>query len=402
MLPIYLSGLGVSASHFALIFSLYAATGLVVGQMTGYLADVLFKRTTLLLFLSLLVSLAFALYGFLPASLPWLAAGLVAIALFNSQRIQIYNSIMLDSRRGEELYGRIRLYGSIGFVFVTIIVGWLADQPSLTASVMWPSLVVIELLIVVSLLKLKDVPPAQRLATQPVNMGFWRAQTLLLESRLMRKFLIFVFLCQFAQIPLHILQIKLLHELGSTSVFSTGCVAVAAIAEMFIFYFGSRVFARIRLMPLMAVVPLAVFLRFGMIAAVPSPWVILASNVLHVITFGLNYLACVLFVNREAPPELKSSAQTLLALSFSFLSTLIGNLGASAILGWLTRDGGFDLDDMHALRILFAVGAFVTLFSFLVFLPMKKEYQRKHRVRGFWVRPDGPPPRSTLDTPSAR
>jgi PPP family 3-phenylpropionic acid transporter len=376
LLPIYLSQLGVSASAITLLLAINAAVGLLVAQYAGYIADVWTRRTTLLLWMSLFAALCSALFPRIPANLLAIAVGLGALSVFTSQRVQIYNSIMLDSHGGEQMFGRIRVVGSLGFAIVTVLVGWLADMPRFTIAIMWPVLVLIELLFALSVILLKDEPPARRLAVHSSQMSFLTAQKLLLGNRLIMSFLLYVFFCQFAQIPLHLLQIKLLENLGASAAFSTGSLATAAVAEMLIFYCSRQIMRRFRLMGLMAIVPLAVFVRFGLVCLFPNPWVIFATNVLHMITFGLNYLCCVLFINRESPPELKASAQTLLALAFSFLATLVGNLFSSGILEWLTV--GYGLTETAALRALFGIGAVVTLFSFVVFMPMKREYDRKH------------------------
>jgi len=384
MLPIYLDSLGVSASDIAFLISVQALSALFTVQLYGYLADQVMKRTTLLKFMSVVASLVAALFPLLPAQRWWLALGMVGIALFFMQRIMLYNALVLDSRRGEELYGRMRFLGSLSFAILSVSVGWLADQPVFTPAIMWPILVFFELMFVLSLMLLRDATPEERTGLKAGRLSFRQAQKLLFSNPLMIKFLIFVFLFHWVGGPPHVMQTKLLRVIGSTSMVATSCLAFAALCEMAIFFFGNEVLRTIRLMPLLAMIPAAVAVRYWMIWISPTPPVIFLSNTLHLFTFGLAYLCGVIFIHREAPRELKSSAQTLFGLTFGMVAIFFGNIGSSLLLNLLTTR--FDMTDAEALPLMYGIMGSLALLAFFAWFPMKREYERKHGVSGFWVK----------------
>lgn len=386
IVPLYFSDLGVTASGIAFLTALHAATAMIVSQLAGYIADVWMRRTTLLLVTSLLCAGVAAVFPWIPPTMPWLAAGMILLAFFFSHRLPIYTSLILDSTNGESHFGPIRLTGSLGFAVCAVAVGWLAGRDGFSNVVMWPAMVIFELLFVFTLIGLRDHPPAVRAAARANRVGFWQAQKRLLANRVFTRFLVFIFICQFVAFPGHMLQIKLMRDMGASSLVATLSLALAAISEMIIFLYARQITGRIRLMPLLALIPACLTLRWGIIFSTSSILAIVLSNILHMITFGLLFLCGVLLVNREIPRQLKSSGQTLYALVFNHLSVLLGNLAASGFLAVLTS-GDLPLTDEKALRWMFGAAAVIPLLAYAPFLSMKAEYERKHQVSGILIRP---------------
>lgn len=376
LLPVYLIGMGVTASSIAFIWAVNAFVALVIGQVVGYIADTAISRTRFLMYMSLGGAAVAAAFPLLPPRLGWLCAGIAAVSIFMSQRHSIFSALVLASHRGEELFGPIRTLGSIGFVVVTLTVGWMADQPAFTPAIMWPALVVIDLLIVLSTLPLVDDDPKVRMARHAARLSFFRAQRLLLSNKLLRRFLLFTFLTQLIHAPAHSSQFVFLRNLGSSSLFITFAVTVAATSEMIVLWWGAQLLRRFRLPTIFALIPLALALRFGAVFLFPSPITVLLSNTLHIITFGAAYLSGVIFANREAPPELRSSAQTIFGLVFSVLSALGGNLISAWVLKVLTER--FRLTDTEALISWYGMAVMALIFATISLIPLVREYDRRY------------------------
>lgn len=375
LLPVYLNSLGIGASGFALLNGVQALTALAIGQAMGYVADVMLLRHRLMLYLAAGSALVAAIFPLIPARLDLLAIGMVGMAFFLSQRLVIYNALVFDSARGEALYGKIRMMGSIGFVLIAPTIGFMADQPSFGPAIMWPVLVGIELLFALSLLALRDAPPAVRLAEQGGRIGFIAAQKILFASPVIRWFLVFTLVVQVFHLPNHILQLVLLKELGASSLTATLAVTLAAIAEILIFYYARQIMGHFRLMTMFLVVPFALAARWGIIALFPNIAAILASNVLHMITYGLAYLTGVLFINRELPKELKSSGQAIFGMTFAVLSLALGNLAASGFIHVI--ESRWALNDLEALRAWFAFAAAFQILGILAWIPLNRAFRRE-------------------------
>lgn len=384
LLPKYLAQIGVSASDIALLFAVQALTSLVLAQWVGFLADTRLQRTTMLVWMALLASVVAAVVPLAGASLPLLALCMVCFAIFISQNTSLLNGLILDSARGDQIYGRVRVSGSISYAILAPLIGWLADMPLFTVAVIWPILVVTELMFAVSIMKLRDVPPVQRSRAGEKRISFRKAQAILLGNPLMVRFLVFTCLCQMIAGPWHLMQAKVLSDLGSGAMFIASALAFGAVAEISIFFYGNQVLSRIRLMPLLAVIPAALAVKTGLVYAFPTPWVIFFSNIFHIFGFGLAYICGIMFIHREAPRDLANSSQSLYALVFSPVASLLGNGLMWGMLLVFARV--FGIDQQQGLILCFGVGAIWVLLAYLAWVPMKRDYQRKHRVSGFWIR----------------
>jgi PPP family 3-phenylpropionic acid transporter len=370
-----MASIGIDASGVAILFAVNATTALFCGQLVGYLADKYFSRRDLLFATTLLVSPIFALFPLIPPRLDLLILWTGLFSATYSQRVSLYNSLIFDSRQGEMRFGRIRLVGSAGFAVVTVLTGWLAGFGALGPAVMWPILVVIELLFALCLFKVRDYTPEVRRGRAVNVPGFRAVQQLLLSNVVLRRFLVFVFLFQFIGAPLHLLQAGFLGALGSTALVATASFAIAAFAEMIVFFYGNQITARASVVRLLALVPLALFVRYGLVAIFPIPWVILATSTLHIIGFGLAYLCCVVFINRETPTELKASGQTLFGLVFSFVSGLLGHLAAAGFLRYVEDRLG--ASPVGALRALYGTGAILALVALAAWWPMYQAHRER-------------------------
>lgn len=383
MLAVYLDDLGICARDIAILMSVFAVTGLGITQVYGYLADTMFRRNTLVFWMTVWVMFSYAIFPFFPPNIGWLSLGMAMIALGHGPRIMLIAALTLESWQGEERYGRIRLLGSLGFAIVAPIVGLLVDSPSLTPAVMFPSAIAVELAFLLCLPFLHDLPPRERHGVTHKKLSFKKAQKKLLSNSLMVKFLLFMFLYQTIGGQPHIMQMKLIQVIGLSAFFGAACMSFAAIAEMTIFFYGNNILSRVRLMPLMALLPLVVAIRWGIIFFFPTAVGIFLSNGLHLITYGLAYMCGVIFIHREAPMELRSSAQTLYGLVYGLVAGLSGNLVMIGIL-WILGSC-FSMNDFDALTMMYGILAVLVLFSFVAWFPMKREYVRKHRVSGIWI-----------------
>jgi len=327
----------------------------------GYLSDVYFTRTKLLLLQSFAGAFFAAIFPLVPADPLWIGIVLFMHSACISSRISMFNALILASDGGETNYGRIRVAGSVSFGVAVLALGYFSDFPQLTISIMWPALVAFEMMTALSSLALVDTPPRLRLANKP-KVSFRAAQRIILGNPIMRAFLVFEFCSQLTLFPAQFMQVPLLKELGAGGFFTMGTFAVGVIAEIFIFIFAQRHLRRVPVLVLMGIGCASIALRWGLIWAFPMPSIILLSNVLHMFGFGLAYLTAVLFVQEHSPEDLKSSAQTIMALCYFSLPMLLGNVLTS----WLLTK--MELPTFYGVSAVLAMLALVTLWPLRVAL----------------------------------
>ncbi|MDX2175714.1 MAG: MFS transporter [Candidatus Sumerlaeia bacterium] len=354
-LPVYARSHGIGASGTALLLGMIPLATIACAQYLGYLADMFFTRTRLII-VSAVVCFAIAwLFPLVPPTTAWLAALTLLYTAMCAARMSMMNSIVLASHRGDERYGAIRIAGSVTFTVVIFAVGWLVDQPWARIEYVFPVLAFGELAIWLAAAGLRDLPPAERLANAPPRIGFREAQRRLLSHPVLRPFYVFTLATQLSAYAGHQMQVRLLQEMDESALVSTASLAIGAIAEIAIFAASAWIFRRFPLIRLMAVGAAALSLRWALVWLFPSAAVVLASNVLHMLTFGLAFLTGILFVNRMSPPELKSSGLTMFGMFFFSLPALVGSAVSVLVLRWVS------IFDFYGLMSLAALAALATV-----------------------------------------
>lgn len=368
LFPLYLTGRGMSESNFALVSAIQALVALCVNQAWGYVADRYFRRTALLACMTVATIGAAALLWFLPVELGWIALGVIALAGCSASRGSLLTALCFASRDGARRFSKVRIAGSLGFVVTSFGLGLLADRIAMGAGVMWPAFIVLELGFLATLFFLVDRSPRERHAdgTEVQRLTFIRAQRILFGNTMLRRFFWFVLAAQTFHWPIVGLLPKLLTNMGLPNAGAMGAMALGALAEIVVFWFAPQLMARFRTTTLVGVSTVAIAARFLPLAFTDSAAVAIGINVLHLFTFGLWYFAGLHFMHRETPRELQSSGQTVFSIFFITLPLLFGNL----LSWWLLHT--------MSLRHFTAFCAAGALASMLLFIPFKREYDRRH------------------------
>ena len=119
---------------------------------------------------------------------------------------------------------------------------------------------------------------------------------------------------------------------------------------------------------------LAQIVRWAIIWSFPVLWVVQATNLLHIFTFGLMHICTVVLINRETPAHLRASGQALLSIVYMTLGGTLSQVIASAF---------FTFGNVHQF---YGLAALLAIPSLPLWLRMKTLYERKHGVSGFWIR----------------
>ena len=133
---LYLDDAGMSAVDIGVLMSLPGLSRIVAPQLWGWLAD----RSTSRLRVARLSGVAgtIAWLGvFASAHFAWLFAVLLAMTFFWSAALPLVEATTLSHLGDEtERYGRVRVWGSLGFVAAVVGVGYALDYSS-TKAVLW-------------------------------------------------------------------------------------------------------------------------------------------------------------------------------------------------------------------------------------------------------------------------
>ena len=224
-------------------------------------------------------------------------------------------------------YGRVRLWGSVGFVMASVTIGRLSAGETLVIA----AIAVMYACSVGFARMLPETTPARLRSVLP------QLRHLVFRGT----FLVFVCgtLLYGAGHAMFDLFIGLHWQgLGFSRAFVGGAWALGVVFEIGLLWFAPFFMFRISAPTLLATCALVATARWSLIAFLHTGGLILAAQCLHAITFGLWYISMIEFVQGQAKEAIRSSLQSLMTAS----------LGMSRILGFLIGGQLFSSADSGA------------------------------------------------------
>lgn len=319
---LYLQSLGLSAAAIGTLMSLMLAMRLFAPNLWGWLADHLGHKVLVVRLSAVLAAAGFV--GFFFARDFWgLFAAMAAMAFFWSAALPLVEALTLRHLEGRSAhYGRIRVWGSVGFIVAVLATGaWLDRAP--IAELLWICLALLAGIVVCAGL-LADAP------SQPVG----RRPPSLLRRLMKADVLALLAACLFmsaAHGPFYVFfSIHLVHQGYDKS--AVGMLwSLGVFAEIGVFIAMPRllrVWATRDI--LIASFALAVA-RFLLIGWVPesAAWMAVAQT-MHGATFGAYHAAAVAVLHQWFPAVQQGRVQALYG-SISFgAGGMIGNMVSGA------------------------------------------------------------------------
>lgn len=333
--PLWFQQLGYSTLAIGALASLQSWTRVLAPYGWGWLGDHSADRVRLLRWAALgalLAALALTLdtrYGFIAAlvALLFLANGGV-VPLCEAALSQHLGNAQggLDTAR----YGRVRVWGSVGFVVGVAGFGVLLEWWSLR---WFPWLVVVVYaLLLLATLRLPPSPVAAHGREAPAQV--WPV----LRQPVVAWFFASVFFTVLAHTGLYAFFSLYLDAQGYPKSAVGGLWAVAVVLEIAFFWFQGRFFGRFDPQRWLVLAGACTALRFAMTAAFgASLWWLVAAQALHAITFAGHHAACISLVHRYFPGALRGRGQALYSVLGYGASGVLGGVGG----GWLIEHLGF-------------------------------------------------------------
>lgn len=321
---LYLQDIGLSAWEIGVLMSVPQLMRLLAPNLWGWLADRLGHRAAIVRLAALCSVLGFAGFFFTRSYVPMLAA-MTLVWFFWSAALPLVEAMTLDRLAGQtERYGRIRLWGSIGFIVSVLGIGAVLDRLPISA-LLWACSAILAS-VLVSALTLKDSKLGAGGAAAGVGAGLRRPEVIAL--------LIASFFMAVAHGPLYVFySIHLVdHGYGKTAVGLLWSLGV--VAEIGVFMAMPRLMRRISLRGiLLASFALAV-LRFLLIGwGADFILILLCAQLLHGATFGAHHAASVAALTRWFPPAQQGRIQGVYgSLSFG-AGGMVGGLVSGQLWG---------------------------------------------------------------------
>lgn len=319
---LYFADRGLSAPQIALLMALMQVLRIFGPAAWGWIADHTQKRALVLRCTAFATAVMFCGL-FLGRDFTHLLLVMLAVSTFSSALAPVSEALMLSEMKGNMThYGRLRLWGSVGFIAAVCLSGYLLDWYGI-GMFPWVALVLLAAVFGASL-GLRESATA---AATHVAPSVW----MLLRRREVIAFFASTFLMLAAHAALYVFYSLYLEQIG----YGTGVIgmmwALGVLAEIVFFYYQAPIFARIGVQKLMLASLLLAALRFALIGTLAdSVMVLLFAQVLHAATFGIHHSASVATLQRWFAGPLQARGQ---ALFTSISYGLGGSLGGLALGG---------------------------------------------------------------------
>jgi PPP family 3-phenylpropionic acid transporter len=246
----------------------------------------------------------------------WLV--ILAMVVFSIGRAPagpVLDGLTLKSLTNRAEYGRVRRWGSVGFMVGAIGVGWLVDNTGFGP---------IEVAAVLSV-RMPSADGMERVEILP-------ALKALISDRFVR-WMIPAAALHFAPhvantsfIAVHI------DGLGHAAMWTGLAIAAGVTLEVWLMGHSVRLLERFGPERMLIVAMSLSVPRWALMTVVTDPMAIVLVNTVHGITFGLFWISGVALMSARAPAEVATSGQGLLALAVGGFGSSLGVMGAS----WIT------------------------------------------------------------------
>ncbi|MDI3512307.1 MAG: transporter, family, 3-phenylpropionic acid transporter [Betaproteobacteria bacterium] len=327
-LPLWLKELGFGLLAISVLTSVQSGTRLFAPYAWGWLSDHTGERVKLLRYgataaLLLSIGLWFPLGG--------MALFVVLLLMFShtSAMMPMSEAALahlvsqggaFDARR----YGRVRLWGSLGFLVTVLAAGVWFEYRGLGDFPVWTSLSL--LAVTASVWWLPDhkdaLPPHEvKPSVRPV-----------LRQPAVRWFFAALFFHVLSHIFIYIFFSLYLDSLGYSKTTIGLLWAVSVIIEIGWFFTQGRWLPRLSLTGWLLLAAVLMVLRMGLTAGLPELlWVLFVAQLAHAITFAAHHTACIALISHHFPGRLRGRGQALYSLIGYGLPGVIGGLGGGLL-----------------------------------------------------------------------
>jgi len=308
--PLWLEARGLGAAEIGMVMGVGLLTRVIASPMAAHYADLRGNRQRMMTFLAAGMVGAYLLYG-----LTWNFWTILPVAMLSAcffpALMPLAESLTVRATYRQKLdYGRIRLWGSVSFVLVVPIGGFILEGRSVEL-VWWMIVSSAFIVFLATFILPRDDQP--KLATTERTRTWSRTQQLMRQ----KNFLLFLLVAGLIQAS-HATYygFATLHwiSLGYSKTMTGVLWAEGVIAEIALFAIGNWVIARTgpeRLLLLACALGVVRWLVTGDFSS--SLRVLFGVQLLHAMTYGAAHLAAMHFIYRTTPAELSGLAQSVYA-----------------------------------------------------------------------------------------
>ena len=301
-LVLYYEQLGFSGRQIGLLAGLPPILILLGASLWGGIADATQKHKQVLA-LAIGATMAFVLTLSTITTFLMLIPVVVGLAFFMAPiNPLVDNSVMELLGDRKERYGRIRLWGAVGWGAAGPIIGWLVEHFGQQWSFYG---------FLISMLGCLLIAFRLPVAHSHIGGAFWRGFRTLIADRQWRLFLFLAFITGMGLATVNHFLFLYMNHIGASQSVMGLALTIATASEMVIFFCSDRLLQRWGRRRLLLFAMLATAVRILAYSTVRVPELALAIQLLHGPSFALMWVAGVSYASGLAPEGLGATAQGL-------------------------------------------------------------------------------------------
>lgn len=335
-LSLYFADRGFTVAEIGVLMTVPQVLRIIGPPFWGWLADRMSRRGTLL---RASAGAVLALASLLPlASSAGYAATLALVGVLyfmTSAQAPLAEAMALESAGGDfGRYGKMRLWGSVGFIVAVSAIGWVLDHAGIASLPWWMAAMAVGLL-----------AASWRLGTANAGQGHSGVVgtiRLRLRERRIQWFFLANFLMIVAHMGLYVFYSLYLSGLGYSKTAIGLLWALGVFAEIALFRLQRPLFERFGAAFLLSASIGVAALRFAMIG-LSGGWlpVLIVAQLMHGVTFGLHHSAVMARLHEWFESSRQARAQALYVTVAYGCGGTVGGLMVSALWIGLSPSAAF-------------------------------------------------------------
>jgi MFS transporter, PPP family, 3-phenylpropionic acid transporter len=320
---LYFADRGMTAAQIGMLMSLVQVMRIFGPNLWGWVADRRHQRVNVLRVTATAAVVTFSGFFFGQTFTQFFIV-MAAVNLFVSAQGPLSEALMLSEMRGDLThYGRLRLWGSVGFILTVTLAGPLLD---------WYG---IRLMPAIALALLMLVLAASFRMQESSHGGIHQdapSVLALLRRREVIAFFTSTFLMIAAHASLYVFYSLYLAQIGYSNTVIGLMWSLGVVVEIVFFFYQAPIFKRFGVRKLMIASLLIAVVRFLMIGfGAQSLVLLLIAQVMHAATFGVHHSASIATLQRWFSGPLQARGQAL----YTSISYGLGGTLGGLILGGL-------------------------------------------------------------------
>ncbi|WP_195571601.1 MFS transporter [Paenibacillus sp. 1001270B_150601_E10] len=328
-MPLYFKSLGFDSVQIGFLYSLGPMISIVSNFIWGVTSDRLQTIKKVILFLLTAITVMAFFVGMAKSYV----AVIVLMSAFNFFYYPLFPltdslSIVTSQAKGKSFIG-IRVFGSIGFAVSALLLGLLLGRIGASYTIY-----VILVLSLISLLLATMIKDRRASVKKMEFGGLW---TILKQREVLLFFLCALLLAIAHRMNEAFIGLSIVMLGGPESIVGYAWM-ISAVSEIPIFFLLNAYGNRFKELPLLTVSAIMYTLRFLIAASVSDPYLLMSTQAMHSVSFGIFYFVAVRHLSNIIPEQYRATGMAIYTIVWSSLAGLL----SGAIGGPLLESYGKD------------------------------------------------------------